>query len=96
MEYQDYVDSLTPDIVDRLRRGIETGRWPDGRPLTPEQREHSLQAVIAWDQSHRPEHERVGYIDQGAKARNRNAEAETNLRWVADPSAGDSPEDQTR
>jgi hypothetical protein len=52
MEYQQLIDSLTPDVVARLRRGVETGRWPDGRPLTPEQREHSLQAIIAWDERH--------------------------------------------
>jgi uncharacterized protein YeaC (DUF1315 family) len=62
------IDSLTPDVVDRLRRGVETGRWPDGRALTPEQREHSLNALIAWGERKLPPEERVGYIDRGAKA----------------------------
>jgi hypothetical protein len=35
MDYEQLIDSLTPDIVERLRRGVETGRWPDGSALTP-------------------------------------------------------------
>ena len=85
MNYQEYVDSLTPDMIDRLRRGVETGRWPDGRALTPEQREHSLQAVIAWEESHLPEEQRVGYIDLGAKGKGPSeAPDETPLRWADD------------
>lgn len=87
MNYQELLNSLTPELVQRLRSGVETGRWPDGTPLTPEQREHSLQAVIAWDEQHLPEEERVGYVDtsrkQGAKA---GAQA---MRWVDDTSGSD-------
>ena len=88
MNYQEYVDSLTPEMIARLRRGVETGRWPDGRALTPQQREHSLQAVIAWEETHLPEHQRVGYIDPGSKGEAPStARAESTLRWVDD---GDS------
>ena len=62
MNYQQLLNRLSPDIVDRLRRGVETGRWPDGTALTDAQREHSLQAIIAWDNRHRPAGERVGYV----------------------------------
>ena len=66
MDYQQLLNRLSPDIVDRLRRGVETGRWPDGTALSDAQREHSLQAVIAWDSRHRPAGERVGYVHKGA------------------------------
>lgn len=66
MDYQQLLNRLSPDIVDRLRRGVETGRWPDGTALSDAQREHSLQAVIAWDSCHRPAGERVGYVHKGA------------------------------
>ena len=66
MDYQQLLNRLSPDIVDRLRRGVETGRWPDGTALSNAQREHSLQAVIAWDSRHRPAGERVGYVHKGA------------------------------
>lgn len=89
MDYDQLVDSLSPDIVARLRRGVETGRWPDGRAVTPEQREHSLQAIIAWEQCHLPEEQRTGYIDRSAKerARARREGGETELRWVGDREA---------
>lgn len=67
MDYQQLLDRLSPDIVDRLRRGVETGRWPDGTALSDAQREHSLQAVIAWDNRYRPAGERVGYVHKGAR-----------------------------
>ncbi|MEO1081788.1 MAG: DUF1315 family protein [Pseudomonadota bacterium] len=68
MNYDKLIDSLSADVVDRLRRGVETGRWPDGTELTPQQREHSLRAIIAWDERHLPMEKRVGYIDAGSKA----------------------------
>lgn len=71
MDYQQLLNRLSPDIVDRLRRGVETGRWPDGTALSDAQREHSLQAVIAWDSRHRPAGERVGYVHKGADRRAR-------------------------
>lgn len=95
MDYQQLLNRLSPDIVDRLRRGVETGRWPDGTALSDAQREHSLQAVIAWDSRHRPAGERVGYVHKGAdretqkppqpamqSRHSRAASAESELRWV--------------
>ncbi len=60
--------ALTPEIVAGLRTAIEIGKWPDGRRLTQEQRETCMQAVLAWEIRHLPEHERTGYIDRGTKA----------------------------
>lgn len=53
---------LSREVYENLRRAVELGRWPDGRTLTAEQRQTSLQAMIAWEQAHLPEHERSGYI----------------------------------
>jgi uncharacterized protein YeaC (DUF1315 family) len=81
MNYRDYVENLAPEVYERLKRAVETGRWPDGRPVSPEQREHCLQAVIAWGERHLPPEERVGYIDRGRKAR-RDGEGAQPLRFV--------------
>ena len=59
------VDTLTPQIHQRLKTAVELGRWPNGERLTPEQVEFCLQAVIAWDQQHLPESERVAWIERG-------------------------------
>ncbi|MCD6061663.1 MAG: hypothetical protein K0R03_117 [Moraxellaceae bacterium] len=61
------VAALTPEMVESFRRAIETGKWPDGRRLSDEQRATCLQAVITWEHRHLPETERTGYIDKGEK-----------------------------
>ena len=67
MKYQDLVEQISPELYATFKRALELGRWPDGREMTPEQRSHCLDAVIAYDQLHNPEDERVGYIDRGGK-----------------------------
>ncbi len=62
------IDTMSPDIYRSLVRSVELGKWPDGKPLTPEQRENAMQAIIAWGEKHLAETERVGYIDKGHKA----------------------------
>lgn len=68
MNFDDLMTSITPEIFQNLQRAVETGRWPDGRRLTDEQREHCMAAVIAYGQRNLPVHEQVGYIDRGVKA----------------------------
>lgn len=68
MEYEDVIKQLTPEIYQSLKRSVELGRWPDGRPVTPEQRGNALQALIAWGERHLPPEQRIGYIDKGSKA----------------------------
>lgn len=68
MNFQELIDGITPDIYRNLKRAVEIGKWPDGRGLTMEQRELSMQAVIAYELKHVDERERTGYIDRGSKA----------------------------
>ena len=68
MDYQQLIESMTPDIYRSLAPAVERGKWPDGRRLTPEQRQTCLQAIIAWGEKHLPEDQRVGYIDKRHKA----------------------------
>jgi uncharacterized protein YeaC (DUF1315 family) len=65
--FDQLVATLTPELVATFRRAIETGKWPDGRRLSDEQRATCLQAVIAWEHKHLPGTERTGYIDKGEK-----------------------------
>ena len=62
------IEAMTPDVYQRLKTAVELGKWPDGRPLTPAQRQETLQAVIAWGERHLPPEDRVGYIDRGHKS----------------------------
>ena len=62
MAYQKLVEQLTPEIYGNFKRALELGKWPDGRPVTAAQKEHCMQAIIAYDARNKPEEERVGYI----------------------------------
>ena len=61
-EFDKLIGQLTPEIYTNMKRAVEIGRWPDGRRVTPEQRETCMQAVIAWEMKHLPEEERTGYV----------------------------------
>ena len=51
MEYNQLIAQLTPDIYLRLKTAIETGKWPDGRALTQEQKTSCLEAVLRYQHS---------------------------------------------
>lgn len=63
MNFQQMLDTLTPDIYQRLKQAVELGKWPDGRLVSGEQRELCMQAMIAWEHKHLPPEEHTGYIE---------------------------------
>jgi uncharacterized protein YeaC (DUF1315 family) len=67
MQFQQLIETITPEIYANLKRAVEIGKWPDGRGLTGEQRELCLQAMIAYEIKYIPEAERTGFIDRGSK-----------------------------
>ncbi|PHM56567.1 MULTISPECIES: YeaC family protein [Xenorhabdus] len=62
MNVDDLLSAMTPEIYQRLVQAVELGKWQDGVPLTPEQKEHSLQMVMLWQarHNHDPEHMTIG------------------------------------
>ncbi|WP_334060559.1 YeaC family protein [Alteromonas sp. S005] len=48
MNIEALVASMTPEIYERLRQAVETGKWPDGTPLNDEQKASSMQAVMLY------------------------------------------------
>lgn len=85
MGFEQFVASLTPDVIKRLRQGIENGKWPDGQLLTPEQRAKSLEAVLIWEARHLPEDQRTGYMAQkcagNKNGKHREQEPQSILRF---------------
>jgi len=85
MNFEQLLVSINPDIYENLKRAVELGKWPDGRVLTREQRELSLQAVIAYETRHLPEEERSGYIppkkQDGSKTPETDPNTEQPLKW---------------
>ncbi|AKH69467.1 Protein of unknown function (DUF1315) [Spongiibacter sp. IMCC21906] len=90
MTFQDLIDNINPTVYEALKRAIEIGKWPDGRALTSEQREHCMSAVIAYDLQSQQEEQRVGYIDRGPKTEgevcgddhSHDQNAEQTLKWA--------------
>jgi uncharacterized protein YeaC (DUF1315 family) len=68
MDYQQLVGTMTLETYQNMKRSVELGKWPDGKPVTPPQREHAMAAIIAWGAVNLEEHDRVGYIDKGRKS----------------------------
>lgn len=60
--FSQMIENLTPEIYQSLKLAVELGKWADGRKLTTEQKELSLQAVIAWEMQNVPEDQRTGYM----------------------------------
>jgi hypothetical protein len=69
MELDELISQMTPEVHENLRRAVELGKWSNGTPLTQQQKEHSLEAVIAYEEKYMPEQDKVGYIDRGKKAK---------------------------
>ncbi|MGM3172626.1 YeaC family protein [Dickeya lacustris] len=55
MELDDVINSMTPEIYQRLMTAVELGKWPDGVALTAQQKENSLQMVMLWQARHNQE-----------------------------------------
>jgi len=64
------IENITPEIHQSLKLAVEIGKWPDGRKLTQEQKELTLQALIAWEIQNLPEEQRIGYMGpQGCESK---------------------------
>ena len=48
MNLDDIINSMTPEVYQRLSTAVELGKWPDGVALTEEQKENCLQLVMLW------------------------------------------------
>lgn len=80
------IENITPEIYQSLKLAVEIGKWPDGRKLTQEQKELSMEAMIVWEQQHLPEDQRTGYMGvRGCGSQSKTAtEANSDLFKAAD------------
>lgn len=68
MQLTDFLEQMTPDLYQVLKQSVELGRWPNGHQLSEQEREASLQALIAWEFEHLPEEQRTGYMPVSCKS----------------------------
>lgn len=91
---------MTPVIYENLRTAVETGKWPDGKALTDEQKSHSLQAVLMYqakvEQSN--EHMTVGkngeVVTKSRQTLKQEFERELNKNSIQDTVEQGSPQDK--
>ncbi len=81
MNKQDILDSLDDDIVARFKQAIETGKWPDGKKLSDEQREICMRAIIVYEHEHLPEEQRTGYVPAKESACEKDRGQEEKIHW---------------
>ena len=48
MNINDMAKSLSPEVYERLKTAVETGKWPDGNKLDEAQRQQSMQLVMIY------------------------------------------------
>ena len=52
MDAEQLINAITPEAYERLLYAVETGKWPEGTPLSQEQRDSCMQAVMLYQSKH--------------------------------------------
>ncbi|EHI9242336.1 YeaC family protein [Vibrio vulnificus] len=52
MNTEQLLNAMTPEVYQRLTYAVETGRWPEGTPLSQTQRDSCMQAVMLYQSKH--------------------------------------------
>lgn len=86
-DFHAVIGQLTPEIYENMKKAVETGRWPDGRSVSDEQRAICMQAVIAWEARHLPEEQRSGYIEKNQCSSERDEEQPVTLKQPGEKNA---------
>ena len=66
MSFLKLAESLTPEAYEALKRGVELGKWPDGRVLKKTKKQICLQAIMLHEQR-KPSEERSGFLPKKKK-----------------------------
>ncbi len=56
------VEQMDEQLYSKLKQALELGKWANGTKLTAEQKELTMQSIIAWEQKYLPEEQRTGYL----------------------------------
>ena len=57
---QQLIDTINPTIYESLKSAIALGKWENGTPLSPEQSDYCMQALILYEARHFAEQQRTG------------------------------------
>ena len=79
MELKELLNQMTPEIYRNMKESLELSRWPNGERMSVEQRDATLQALIAWEYDNLPEEERTGYMPVSCKSADKKEEPEATI-----------------
>jgi len=69
--FAEIASTINAEVYESFKLAVETGKWPDERKLTAEQKELCLQAMIAYELKNLPEDQHTGYMGpQGCPSKN--------------------------
>ena len=68
-DFKEKALQLSPEIYQQFKSSVATGKWPDGRSLTDEQREIVMESIIIYEHAYLPEEEHVGHITDACKSK---------------------------
>lgn len=52
MDIDQLLKAMTPEVYQRILTAVETGKWLDSSPLTPQLRDSAMQAVMLYQSRH--------------------------------------------
>ncbi|OQK58832.1 YeaC family protein [Vibrio vulnificus] len=65
MNTEQLLSAMTPEVYQRLTYAVETGRWPEGTPLSQTQRDSCMQAVMLYQSKHNIDAEHMSVVAGG-------------------------------
>ena len=65
MSIEQMIETMTPEIYQRLATAVELGKWPDGVALTADQKENCLQLVMLWQSRNNQDGQHMTIDTQG-------------------------------
>lgn len=68
-EFKERALQLSPEIYQQFKTSIATGKWPDGRRLTEEQRAIVMESIIIYENAYLPSEEHTGHIEDSCKSK---------------------------
>lgn len=52
MQVEQLINAMSPAVYEILKQGVEIGKWPNGEPLTDDQRIQATQAMMLYQGKH--------------------------------------------
>ena len=62
MSFDEVAKNLTAEAYQQLKTAVEIGKWPDGKVLSAQQKQISLEAILHYEVANLPPEQRTGYI----------------------------------